>query len=308
MKTRLFIRPVGYRIRDGITVDCKMMMNFTNRAFIFTAAMLFAIALNGCTQKDVARHVHQSALEKGFTPEIIPAGIFNLYAIHRINSPDSDVHIYIEGDGFAWVTRTRPSRDPTPKNPLALDLAIRDKAGNVIYLARPCQYIRQELKRNCDARYWTSHRFAPEVLNAYDAALTDLKKRYGFHTIHLIGYSGGANIAALLAYMREDVASLRTVAGNLDHALVNSHHGVSRMPASLNAVKVAAHISDIPQHHMAGEEDDIILPFIIDRFVSALGDTSCASITRVRGATHHDGWAERWPELMDRRIECHEYP
>ena len=57
-----------------------------------------------------------------------------------VDGPVDEVHVYIEGDGYAWATTTDPSDDPTPINPLALRLAAVDDAPNVLYLARPCQF------------------------------------------------------------------------------------------------------------------------------------------------------------------------
>lgn len=47
--------------------------------------------------------------------------------------------IYIEGDGLAWLSRARPSDDPTPNHALGLQLALRHPDNAVAYLARPCQ-------------------------------------------------------------------------------------------------------------------------------------------------------------------------
>ena len=53
------------------------------------------------------------------------------------------LHVYLEGDGQAFVSQGGyASSDPTPRNPLALRLAIQDNSANaVVYLARPCQYV-----------------------------------------------------------------------------------------------------------------------------------------------------------------------
>lgn len=55
-------------------------------------------------------------------------------------------------------------------------------------------------------------------------ALNHFVKQYPGVKHELIGYSGGGNIAAILAERRADVRSLRTVAGNLDVAYVNATH------------------------------------------------------------------------------------
>mgnify|MGYP006281604461 FL=1 len=261
---------------------------------------LVAWALAGCAGTN-REDILNRATVKGFQPQIISTASFDLYSLERVRARGGDVHIYIEGDGFAWVSRTRPSRDPTPKNPVALDLATRDMAENVVYLARPCQYT---MTRLCDQRYWTSHRYAPDILSAFIEAVDHIKAQHEFDKIHFIGFSGGANIAALIAAKRDDVASLRTVAGNLNHALLHEIHGVSQIPQSLNAVNFAKDISGIPQHHFIGSDDKIIGAEIVRSFINASGQTNCLIITKVPGATHQSGWREHWPEIMAQPLTC----
>jgi hypothetical protein len=47
--------------------------------------------------------------------------------------------VYIEGDGFAWLSRSQASYDPSPLNPVGLELALRHPLGESAYLARTCQ-------------------------------------------------------------------------------------------------------------------------------------------------------------------------
>lgn len=50
--------------------------------------------------------------------------------------------IYIEGDGYAFDVRGRATSDPTPRGTLMRELAFGDDSPNVMYLARPCQYVK----------------------------------------------------------------------------------------------------------------------------------------------------------------------
>lgn len=61
-----------------------------------------------------------------------------------------------------------------------------------------------------------------------------LKQRFGATRLTLVGYSGGAAVAALLATRRNDVARLVTVDGNLDHRAWTAHHRVTPLTGSLN--------------------------------------------------------------------------
>lgn len=268
-----------------------------------TSFIILLFVLSGCMTAKT-QEIKDQALTGGFKPKLIHTDRFDIYMLSRMSNPGPEANIYIEGDGYAWASRNMPSSNPTPKYPLALDLATRDNADNVIYMARPCQYVGPEHRRNCDVRYWTSHRFASEVIDSYDLALDTLKEKYNIRDFHLIGYSGGANIAALLTHIRDDVVSLRTVAGNMDHKLLHEIHAVSQIPESLNAVNIAPKISKIPQKHFTGQRDKIVPEDIALSFARASGERQCVSIVKVASAGHHKGWAESWSDLLSSRPEC----
>lgn len=235
----------------------------------------------------------------------IPAAPFVLTAYERMHTHNAPATIYIEGDGLAWVSRNQASLDPTPTNPVALNLAAMDKAQNVAYLARPCQFSKLlDANTACPVKYWTSERFAPEVINAMSEALDNIKRQYDITEFNLVGFSGGANIAAQLAAKRTDVVSLRTVAGNLDHRAHSEYHQVSYLENSLNAIDVAPKLADLPQRHFIGGQDNIVPPSLSARFVQALGSDRCADITLVQEAEHDNGWADKWPELLAMPVSC----
>jgi hypothetical protein len=94
--------------------------------------------------------------------------------------------VYVEGDGRAFASRDIVSADPTPVQALALQLALVDVRPNVAYLGRPCQYGGAD-RPPCAPRYWTSHRFAPEVVDSLMLALDRLKAETGAGALELIG-------------------------------------------------------------------------------------------------------------------------
>lgn len=200
--------------------------------------------------------------------------------------------IYIEGDGLAWISSTQASSDPTPLTPLALQLALAQPDGQAAYLARPCQY--ETSPGVCRQAYWTNQRFAPEVVEAMDRAVDILKLRSGARRITLIGYSGGGAIAALLASRRKDVASLVTVAGNLDHRAWTEFHRVSPLDGSLNPVEFRTGLGQIPQWHFSGREDRIVPSFLLENFVEGMSNTRVRIIPEY---DHYCCWARDWPRL-----------
>lgn len=221
-----------------------------------------------------------------------------LRALMRTGAKKSDLlRVYIEGDGRAWLDRSIPSPDPTPKNPVALHLALLDPAPHVAYLARPCQYIDTDERGTCNVRYWTSKRFAPEVVTVMNDAISKLKKISGAVKISLVGFSGGGAIAALVAAGRDDVLELITVAGVLDHTRWTELHGVVPLAASLNPVDVAGRLSGIRQLHFTGRNDRIVTPETNKRYFERL-DQKSLQLVMIDKQAHLCCWDKIWPDLL----------
>jgi poly(3-hydroxybutyrate) depolymerase len=92
----------------------------------------------------------------------------------------------------------------------------------------------------------------------------------------MVGYSGGGNIAALLAARRHDIQSLRTVAGNLDVAWVNTLHNVTPMPNAISAMDSAVKLRTLPQIHYSGDADKTVPVDVARHFQQAVGEIACA--------------------------------
>lgn len=233
--------------------------------------------------------------------ESLHAGSFILTSFARIDAPRAPVDIYIEGDGRAWNSRGEPARDPTPRQAMGLKLAARDPGSNVVYLARPCQFRGPD--EHCDIAYWTGKRYSREVVAAMNEAVSHYAARAPGGALHLIGYSGGGTLAVLIAAQRNDIASIRTVAGNLDVAEVMRLHAVSPMPLSQNPIDEAFRVAAIPQIHFSGGADRIVPPAIAERFRRAAGGT-CVQTQIIAGMSHEGRWDERWPSLLAELPRC----
>lgn len=235
--------------------------------------------------------------EAGFSKEYIKAGDFTLMTYQRFNKPSDTISIYIEGDGRSWETRHELSRDPTPSNPVALKLAALDISDNVAYIARPGQYPLSGIP-DCDSKYWSSSRFAPEVVASMSQAIDILKEKAGVKYVQLLGYSGGGAIAVLVTAKRHDVRALRTVAGNLNSKAFCNYHHVDQLDGSMDPMDAAQDVARIPQLHFVGLKDKIVPLAIAESFVQAQGDKDDRRISVVDGVTHNDGWTKRWRELL----------
>ncbi|MDY0028726.1 MAG: hypothetical protein RBR86_02160 [Pseudobdellovibrionaceae bacterium] len=222
----------------------------------------------------------------------------------RITDQEHPVNIYIEGDGFAWVNKNTPSRNPTPKNPIGLKLASIDPSPNVIYLARPCQFLETGNMQSCKQQDWTSARFSMKIINTYNLLLNQISPAQDGQKFNLIGFSGGANIAGLLASRRNDILSLRTVAGNIDNTAFTKYHHVTSMPESMDVANYTKDIHHIPQIHFVGEKDTIIPPQIASSYLEKTPDTQCIKVRIIPDISHTQGWETVWPELLKIPANC----
>lgn len=273
---------------------------------IFFTGILISLSflLAGCVSDDSRITAKEIAQHSRLSRDDIQTNPFLIATWSRITAPVHSLRVYIEGDGFAWKSRTQPSDDPTPRKPIGLTLAATDKNQNVLYIARPCQFIGPPLPAHCDKRVWTSDRFSPSVIDAMNDALSQFVKQYPGVKLELIGYSGGGNIAAILAERRIDVRSLRTVAGNLDVAYVNAIHHVSAMPDAVSAIDRASALRTMPQLHFSGDADKTVTPEVAQRFQHAVGGT-CSQVEIVSNMTHGSDWAAIWPQLLAKELpEC----
>jgi predicted esterase len=242
------------------------------------------------------------AQSNNFKKQLIQTYPFTLTSFQKFSNQTINpaITIYIEGDGRTWITRSKLSNNPTPKNPLALKLAVLDNSANVTYLARPCQYTPSDLNPACNPLIWSDQRFSETVIQSMNEAVEILKKSSKSKQIHLVGFSGGGAIAILIAARRNDIASLRTVAGDIDPVALSHYHHTSPLTGSLNPSAVAHKLIHLPQQHFSGEKDKTVPPFIAEAFVARMQKlgSHCASQTIIKDVTHHAGWEAIWPALL----------
>jgi len=260
---------------------------------------LLCCACAGNQARDATIH---NALQSGLTPVEIAVDGYILTTYQRITTTNEPVRVYIEGDGLAWITPTQASADPTPIHAVGLSLAALDSSPNVVYLARPCQFSLQR-SLQCTTADWTGKRFSEQLVQVMDRELDIIMRGAPQQKIELVGYSGGGAMAVLLAARRSDIASLRTVAGNLDDEAVNRYHHVSAMPESLNPIDFARKIEHIPQRHFYGGRDKIIPSFVTESFVQRQQGL-CATITTVAEGNHQDIWETQWADLLKLPLGC----
>jgi hypothetical protein len=240
------------------------------------------------------------AQKNRFVEQDVRGGKFLLLTYQKITDPTLPYVIYIEGDGLAFKNRRTISDDPTPIHPMMLSLAALDTRPNIIYMARPCQYLLEENRAVCDYHYWTSKRMSEDSVAAINEAINTVS--HG-KQIDLVGYSGGGGIAVLVAARNPSVRSVITLAGNLDHKTFNEYHKVPQMTDSLNPIDYASKVKNIPQLHLSGAEDKIVPTLIAQKFVEA-SQSKCVHREIVANTTHQVGWDKVWPSMFKKVLIC----
>lgn len=245
------------------------------------------------------------AYQQGWQESLVSTAWFT----HRIwskpgnSEPDGDdgepdVHIYIEGDGKAWINATTPARDPTSDSPLLFRLMADDPAPS-LYVGRPC-YLDAEQRSEaqgagCDARRWTFLRYSDEVVNS----LADVIRRQAdARNLVLIGHSGGGTLAALLARRLPNVKAVVTLAGNLDVAAWTSLHGYLALTGSLDPAQEPPLPASIVQWHFSAEHDDVIPRETMLRFCERQTNARQLHCAIVPDTTHVSGWQSWWKEFV----------
>ncbi len=257
---------------------------------------LCCIILGACASNngyEAQKNIHELA-SSSFKVQKYYTSTFTLHGLLRqARGPSEYLHVYIEGDGLAWISRTRPSKNPTPTDSVTQDLAKHNPSdAAVLYLARPCQYVESDDMRMCNQKFWTSHRLAPEVITALNEAITQAKQYTKAKHISIVGYSGGGGAAVLVAAKRNDVSFLGSVAGMLDHERWTKMHKVSPLNGSLNPVDSVQKVKYIPQRHLSSNADKIVPPSTQAAYCKELKNTEfCVNVNTLK---HSDNWYKFW--------------
>ena len=262
---------------------------------------LAGVALSGCmhiTAEQRSQNIADQATAAGWQIKTIRAGQFDLRAMNNQVKPvDGVLTVYIEGDGYAWVSGQFPSEDPTPHKPVALNLAMKQPTGAVAYLGRPCQYLGASNNPACTKALWTNERFSEAVIASTNTALDQLKTGANANQLQLVGYSGGAAVALLVSARRNDITRLVTVAGNLDPVAWAKQLKLEPLTGSLNPVDAIPATQHIPQVDFVGGKDKVVPPSITEKFIQRYPAAYRPTLINIPDNGHVCCWADQWPQL-----------
>ena len=132
------------------------------------------------------------------------------------------------------------------------EIATSDTGANVVYMARPCQYVMSDTCRQAD---WTTGRFSSDIIDSMSIAIRQVAKN---RPVVLIGYSGGALITGLVILRNSDLNIQKwiTIAGVLNHSDWTEYFNDAPLELSLNMNElphvnqvhyIASHDATVPQ-------------------------------------------------------------
>jgi len=222
---------------------------------------------------------------------IIARNGYQVATLSKISNSALSTHIYLEGDGHAWKHFDQPSDDPTPQNLTVINLISQDKNANILYVARPCQFV---WSQQCQMTDWTDGRYSEKMISA----IQDAVLAYPASNRELIGYSGGAAVALLLLNRIPNITGMITVGGNLDPDQFSAWHHVSPLTQSLPTQEALLASANLPQRHWVGAKDDVIPPELSSQMLSPINHSPYVQQRILSGASHHDGWQAYWAEII----------
>ena len=254
----------------------KMIKKIKTILFVFSFLLL-----NGCATKNPLTD---------FQFQTVTAPPYVLASWYRIESPGDTLRVYIEGDGHSFDAYNRPTNNPTPQSTFLRDIAAKDPNPNVVYLARPCQYLQTS---TCTQNDWTCGRFSPQIINSIEQSVNVFMKKARTNKIILIGYSGGAQVAGLIAVKKpNNTQKVITIAGVLDQQAWTSYHNDTPLTSSLNLKDYQDKFLQIPQIHYIGGKDKVVPPVLTYNFIQDKN-----KVILVEKADHQNGFDKIYSEI-----------
>lgn len=253
--------------------------------------LIVVAQLSGCASP--AQRLDDRAADLGYRRVVVRGGGFSHVAYIKNGgaTPNSALHVYLEGDGTPWVRKRVAAADPTPRVPLMLELMLLDPAPS-LYLGRPC-YHGLNKARVCTPDVWTDKRYSEAVVASMSAALDRVSEEYP--ALVLLGYSGGGTLAMLLAERQPKTETVITVAANLDTERWAELHKQQPLTGSLNPATRPQLPPRIRQMHFAGAQDDNVPPALVR---DAITQQQGATFKVFRKQDHSCCWRDVWKEIL----------
>ena len=239
--------------------------------------LLLLLLLSGC---------HSIVVPDSFTYKEIKTNTYKLASWQKITDKKSPVRIYIEGDGYAFNHLGYPTTNPTPHSTFLREIAFTDPNPNVVYLARPCQFVKDE---RCSVKDWTTGRFSQDIINSATQAITNISNK---HHIILIGYSGGALLSGLVIEQNPKLPVKKwiTLAGVLNHTKWTDDLNLPPLKDSVDLKKLPT----ISQLHLIGDKDKTVSYKLTEKLVDN------KNLIVIPKATHDKGYTNYLSKIYEK--------
>ncbi|MFO1368376.1 MAG: alpha/beta fold hydrolase [Marinagarivorans sp.] len=266
-------------------------------------SLLCALAAASCTPASqmsrICKPCSSFTLESSISPLRVWARNLPNDQSSQALAPSTELHIYLENDGAAFLSPTQVAANPSLRAQLLVLHLMQLDRNPSLYITRPCYgFAFDALPASCTPGYWTQARYSAEVVQALSQAIDHAKQKLNQTNtpLVLIGHSGGGSLALLIAHTRQDVRKVITLAGNLDTDAWAEFHGYNPLAQSLNPIKQPLLPPSVARWHFAGEQDRVVPPPLIN---AACAQDPAAHCVLVPLATHTEGWQAQWPSLLE---------
>lgn len=266
-----------------------------NLRIALKGALATVVFLCGCSSagQQLDRRAQAAGLQRiRAATGLFPSLIYMKRAEGRV-AASAALLIFIEGDGIPWRNGREPSTDPTTREPMALEMLLRSPAP-AAYVTRPCYQGLHSDK--CTVEQWTGARYSDEIVTSMADTVREAQRLSGAKQVSLIGYSGGGVLAVLIAERLEHVASVVTIAANLDTAAWTEHHQYLPLSRSLDPSR-SKHEHPWPEWHLQGANDVTVPSATTAAYFVRYPD---ARRQLIEGYDHVCCWLEDWEQLSSK--------
>ncbi len=259
-------------------------------AVIFTALFLLS-----CSSDQIRiNKAFDLAKKNHYQASIIHTSIFPIQIFYQAHKSKHAI-IYLEGDGLVINKYGEVAMNSTPTDPIALRLACADdRKLTKIVIHRPYHYIKDP---NANSRYWTTARYAPEVIKSIAETIKNCQQQFSFSTMELVAYSGGASVALLLAPHLQNLQRITSFAGNLDHKDWTSYHNTNPLFESLDPLENKKILGEISQIHFLGTNDANTTVDLGLKYKQNINSDRVV-ITPIDGFEHDSDWPSVWKKQI----------
>ena len=187
---------------------------------------------------------------KGFTHETFIANDVALTGQVKEIKAGHKLRVYIDANATTKGIFFKRAALPYP---VAAKLAEKDSYPYILYLNRPCYFVRDKA---CTPQVWENGRYMPEVIEEMRQALLRIQAKYHIPEFEFVGYDGGAAVALLLSTrIKNTPTKVYTVGGILNTEQYAILIDEQLLPESLNPATEGFSLSNIPQVHLVGGKD-----------------------------------------------------